>query len=597
MKIMGVLSSCNNAILRARRITPLRARQHESVWGHSTDWSPLTANKSQFVIRLSFSVICFIATEMLLLPQHVVAADWSITPSLNLKETYSDNVRLAPPGSERSDWITEIDPGISSTGTGSHLKAHATYGIQNRFYANDSSQRTTNQQLGAGANAELVDDFLFLDGNASISQQNISLFGPQPADNTNITGNRANVSTYSVSPYLRHRFGEIVSSELRYTHNDVRTGTSGLSNSKGDSTLFHLNSGPAFSRLGWGLNYNKQKTGYSNNPTVDDAETFSGNFRLPISSKFSLTATEGYEKYNYISTTGTKPEVHFRTAGFAWTPSTKISIQASTGVYKNNYLSTGTKPQERSWTTGFSWTPTARTSIDASNGYRFFGKTHSLAASHRSRSTFWKLNYSEDITNTRSQFLIPATISTANFLDQLWTTSIPDPVLRQQFINNFILYNGLPTSLADSVNYFTNNYFLQKQLQASVALNSAKSTLVLSAFNTLREAQTAQASDSLLLGTNSMTLNDKTKQIGGNALCTWQFSPITNFNVSAGYAKSRSISTGIWNGTRTMRLGMTRQFRPKFNGSVDLRRTVQHSNQIGGVYEENAIIASLLMQF
>lgn len=496
---------------------------------------------------------------MLLLSQQVVAADWTLTPSLNLVETYSDNIRLASQGGEKSDWVTQVNPGVSLTGTGSHLKAHVTYTMQNLFYANNSSQSTTNHQLSAGANAKLLDEFLFLDGNASISQQNISLFGPQAADNTNITGNRTSVTSYSISPYLRHSFDAIASSELRYTHSEVRTGVSGLSNSKGDSALFNLNSGPAFSRLGWGLHYYKQKTGYSNNPTAD-TETFSGDLRLPITAKFSLTATKGYEKFNYLSISGEPPEGRF-------------------------------------WTAGFSWTPTARTSIDASTGHRFFGKTSSLAASHRSRNTVWSLNYSQDITTTSSQFLIPATINTANFLDQLWTPSIPDPVLRQQIIDSFIHNNGLPTSFSENINYFTNRYFLQKRLQAAVALNSAKSTLILSAFYTVREAQTAQEMDSLLFGTNNLTLDDKTKQIRGNALWNWRFSPRTNVNVSTGYTQSRSISTGITNNIIMMGLGMTRQFRPNLNGSIDLRRTQQHSNQIGGDYREYVITASLLMKF
>jgi len=559
------------------------AMLHGTVFGFTSNWDPLvehvlgceaarpsaqpgcaaylilitditTIIKHQFVARLSISIMCLIATVMLLHSQHVVAAVWSTTPSLNLKETYSDNVALAPPGSERSDWITEINPGITSTGTGSHLNVHLTYIMQNLFYAKDSSQSKTNHLLGAGANAELVDEFLFLDGNASISQQNVSLFGPQAADNTNITGNRTRVTTYSISPYLRHSFGSIASSELRYTHNEVRTGVSGLSNSKGDGALFNLNSGPAFSRVGWGLHYNKQKTGYSNSPTVD-TETSSANLGFSITPKFRLMATKGYEKYNYLSISGEPPEGHF-------------------------------------WSAGFSWTPTARTSIDASSGNRFFGKTHSLIASHRSRNTVWNLNYSEDITTTQSQFLVPATITMD--LAAICAAQHPnDPAWCQQFF----LQTGFPPTLSNAVNYFTNQFFLQKQLQASVALNSAKSSLTLSAFKTLREAQTALTIDSLLLGSSNLTLYDNTEQIGGGALWSWHFSPLTNIHATTGYVKSRSITTGITNDNRTMGLGMTRQFRPKVNGSVDLRRNQQYSNQIGGGYQENAVTASLLMQF
>ena len=42
---------------------------------------------------------------------------------------------------------------------------------------------------------------------------------------------------------------------------------------------------------------------------------------------------------------------------------------------------------------------------------------------------------------------------------------------------------------------------------------------------------------------------------------------------------------------------MTRQFRPKLDGSIVLRRNQSHSDQIGVGYLENAIIASVLMTF
>lgn len=524
------------------------------------------------------------------------AADWKITPSLDLRETYTDNVRLASPGNEKSDFITQVSPGVSVTGTGSRLKVNMSYAMQNTAHAREDSQIATSHRLNAHGNAELIEQLFFLDGKAGLSQQNISLFGPQTTDNTYLAGNRATVANYSVSPYLRNRFGSIATSELRYTHDEVRTRVGGLSDSKGDSVLFNLSSGPAFRKLGWGLRYNKHKTDYSNNPSVE-TESYSVNLRFMITPKFGLTATKGYEKYDYISTTGTQPEERSWTAGFSWTPSTKISIQASTGVSENNYLSTGTKPEERFWTAGFSWTPTARTSLEASTGHRFFGKTHSLAATHRSRNTVWSVNYSEDISTTRSQFLIPATISTANFLDQLWSSSIPDPVLRKQIVDSFILSTGLPASLSENINYFTNRFFLQKRLQASVALNSAKSTLLLSVFDSLRETQTAQGMDSLLFGSGNLALNDNTKQTGGNAVWNWRFTPRTNVNVSAGYTKSRSISAGITDINRTMGLGMTRQFRPKLNGAVNLRHNERDTTQSGGNHRENAIIATLHMTF
>lgn len=277
--------------------------------------------------------------------------------------------------------------------------------------------------------------------------------------------------------------------------------------------------------------------------------------------------------------------------------SPRFSLNATSGYEKNNYLSIGGAPEGSFWTAGFTWAPAERTNITASAGRRFFGSTYALKASHRTRKTAWNLSYSEDITSTRDQFLLPATIDTADFLNQLWTSSIPDPAMRQQIVDAFIRDAKLPASLSDSINYFTNRYFLQKRLQASVALNGIKNTLVLSMFNTLREAQTAQEMDSTLLGSNSLALNDETRQTGANLLWNWRITPRTSSNMNVGYAKTISLSTDREENTKSIRFGLTRKFQPKLNGSLDFRHIQRDSNLSGSDYRENAITASLNMRF
>lgn len=517
--------------------------------------------------RKLFTQLAWTLTALALsMPSRSYAADWKIIPSLNLKETYSDNVRLSQPGTEKSDFITQVSPGIAVSATGARLKMNASYMMQNTAYARESSRITTNHQLNGSGNAELIEHLFFLDGRASLAQQNISLFGAQPTDNTNITGNRASVGTYSISPYLRHRFDGIATSELRYIHDEVRTRVGGLSNSKGDSALLNVSSGPAFRRIGWGLHYNKNNTEYANNSSFD-VESYSGDLSYQVTPKFSLKATKGYEKYNY--------------------------------------LTAGSSPEGGTWTAGFAWSPSSRTSLEASTGHRTFGKTSALAATHRSRNTVWSIGYSEDITTTRSQFqssqiaAIPATASNANLLYQVYGMLYPerDPALRKQDVDNAIQHGNLSLAFPDNRNYLTNRVFLQKQLQATVALNSAKSTVVLSAYSNEREAQTASAIDSLLLGSGNLSLNDRTKTIGGNAMLNWRFASRTSANARVGHTRNRSLSTGLTTNYLTMGLGLTRQIRPKVAGTVELRRNQADSNQSGSNYRENAIFANLHMVF
>lgn len=508
--------------------------------------------------RNIFHKIVQIASPILLIyPACSTAADWKVTPRLTLVETYTDNVTLATQGNEKSDFITQISPGVSLTGTGARLKVNANYTMQNIFYANESNGNRIAQQLNAGANAELIKNFFFLDSTANIGQQNISLLGPLTTNNENITNNRTNVKTYSISPYIRHDFSNFASSQARYTHNAVYTGVEGQSGSQSDRILFSLTSGSAFRTLSWGLQYSNQKI--SGLGTSGGNEQYRGNLRYRVSSKFSLTGTSGYQKFSYISTTG-----------------------KSAGSF---------------WTAGFVWTPSARTNITANTGKAFFGTTYTLSASHRTRRSAWSLNYNQNITTSRDQFLATAAIDTASFLNQLWTSSIPDSVVRQQTVDAFILDNGLSASYVDPINFVTNRFFLQKRLQGTVALSGVRNTLVFSMFHMLREAQTSREVDSVLFGTNSFALNDNTKQIGGNALWSWKIGPRTTANIGAMYAKSQTLETVGENETKTFRVGLTKQIQPKLNGAINFRHVERKSNQISGDSRENALIASLIMRF
>ncbi len=505
--------------------------------------------------KLSHKLVQIVTTIILISPAYSAAADWKIVPRLSLMETYTDNVRLATQGNEQSDFITQINPGISLAGTGARLKINANYSMQNLFYANQSNQNRTNHQLSSGANAELIKHFFFLDSRASISQQNISPLGPLTNNNENITNNRTTVRTYSISPYIRHKFSNFASAQARYTYNTVNSDVGGQSGSQSDIILLSLTSGSAFRTLGWGLNYTKQK--YSNLGFIPiETERYMGNLRYRISSKFSLTGTGGYEQFGY----------------------TPIN-----GVASGSF-----------WNAGFIWTPSQRTSITGNAGERFFGKTYNLMASHRTRRSAWSLNYNESITTTRDQFMIPATTDTANFLNQLWTSNIPDPVMRQQTVDAFIRDNGLSASVFDPINFITNKFFLQKRLQATVALSGTRNTLVFSIYNMLREPQTAADVDNALLGT---ALSSDTKQTGGNALWSYKLSPRTNANIGAIYIKTNILAIGQEDETKTFRVGLTKQIQPNLNGAVNFRHVERTTNRIGGEYRENAIIASLFMRF
>jgi len=453
------------------------------------------------------------------------AAEWTFKLSLNLTETYSDNIRLATRGNEQPDWVTQISPGLALNATGPRLKLSALYQMQNQFYAQNFQQDSTRHQLNADARTELLNNRLFLDGTASIGQQNISALGAQAINNFNITANRADVMTLTISPYLQHRFQSVASGELRYGHSVVNTNATGLANNQTDRLLLKLDSGDSFKSLVWGLNYNKQQASYNNYVQAVNSQTYGGNLSYLITPRFALTAGAGYEK--------------------------------------SDYLSIGTQPVGSFFSSGFSWAPSERTHIEARLGRRYFGKNYALNARHRSRRTTWNANYSEDITTTQAQFLDSAATP---------TQPIPGPV-----------------------NLLNNRIFLQKRLQTSVTLNGRRNVLMLTLFDVLRDAQTPQTQNLALPGAAAQ--GDRSKQLGGNAFWSSKIGPYTAANLTTGYVKNTFPALGATSHDKHIQLGIAMQLQTRLNGLVEWRHTRRNFSQMIGDYQENAVTASLLMQF
>ena len=488
-------------------------------------------------------------------------ADWKFVPSAGVTETYTDNVNLQPDERAHGQFVTEAMGGFALTQHSARLQAAASARVHQFAYTNGELPGLNDRtyDYSAAALAKLADD-LFLDVYAAGGPQSISAFGPQVSDNLYSMGNRTTVNSWRISPYVQHHYGNVVDMLLRYSRDGVDAGERNpFASSTSSSGSLSFNSGTAFHTVGWGLSVNHQEM-QNRLAGPSSSSNALANLRLRYSQRLSLTASGGYDEYDYQSLGG-------RTSG-------------------------------RNWTGGFIWTPSPRTSLQLSYGRRYFGKTGSLAASHRSRRSVWSINYSDAITTTRQQFLLPSTIDTAALLDTLFSASIPDPVLRQQAVQAYLQATGLPPSLANNVNYLSNRYLRQKQLQAAVAFNWAHSSLVTSVYKSERTALSLQQSDSELLGSQLATLNDNTRQRGVNSVFVYRLSSRTSATASASLSRVSSLDTGFTENHSQLRAGLTRRIDRRLNAAVDLRHVRGGSGAgTGRTYSENALSASLSAQF
>ena len=493
-------------------------------------------------------------------------ADWKFTPTLGFTETYSDNPGLQSDAQAHGQWISESVPAFTLISRSRRLRLAASG--EWHFYAyqdkNTPNMHDRERRYAANAEARLIEDFLDLDASANGSRQATSAFGPRYTEL--YSGfNSTDIRTWSISPVVRHRFGSAADLQLRFTRDGVQA--DGASAAFGDSlsstALFNLSSaanGANRSAFGWGLQYMRQNMDterFGQSTTVNAAVNLS--YRL--SRTWSLVANAGHDSYEY-------PALNDRTAG-------------------NTY------------TGGFVWTPSSRTSVDARFGHSYLGKTGSLAATQSNRRLVSRVSYTDQVTTSRQQFLMPASFDTASMLDKLFASAISDPLARAQAVQTYMATTGLPSSLASSVNYLSNRFVREKRLQAAYIYSMPHSALALSAYKSERTPIMREQSESDVLGSQLGMLDDNVRQRGIDAQFSYRLSPRTNTNAGLSASRSTSMTTGAVSPSHVLRLGLTHQFDRRTHGSVELRHVTSGYGIPGfgpGGYTENALSATLSVQ-
>lgn len=485
------------------------------------------------------------------------AAEWRFRSSVAARETYTDNVRLASRGSEQSDWITELSPRIGITGQGARLQLSADYTFSYRMYANNDQANGHNNALRSSGLLDVWDKKLFLQGSAAVAQQNISTLGAISTSNANINASQTEVRQATLSPYWVSRLGNAANLRAQLTLS--RAESDGAAQALGTDTQgaqVTISSGPAFSNFGWSI-------AYSNNQT----ESTSGQFTERETENYTATV-----RYRVLPTL-----TALMTAG------------RDNNTFGNARGSTG----GNFYTVGVHWIPSTRTSVNAQIGERYYGKTASLDASHRTRLTSWQVNYSEQIVTTPGLLSLPQSVDTFNAVDRLFIAQFPDPIERQQIVEAFIALNGLPNTLTTEVDFLTNQASLSKRLQGVFGLRGVRGSVLLTVFHSDRESQTT---DAPVLTTDPFALSSSVVQVGYSSVFSWRFSEFTSGSASLGQQKSKAVGSRT-DKNNTLRLGLTHRLGPKLTGSVEYRFLDRDSSAANSDVRENAVVGTLNVAF
>ncbi len=219
----------------------------------------------------------------------------------------------------------------------------------------DQGDFAVNQDIGATSTFTAVDNWLYLDVSGSTTRQ---LLGDNARFSSNINaarGQRANVHSYSASPYVYHQLPNLSTVELRYRFSQVfvddsNTGFnlfSGTSrnDSKSNEVTARYQSGGLLDRVRVGI------TAYGNDTTEEGSGVFpdfgyrqgsiSSDAQIALSTQFALTGAVGYDEVEaqdaavFFFNEGALSGVFWR-AGFSAQPGPRSRVRLEYGQRYND---------------------------------------------------------------------------------------------------------------------------------------------------------------------------------------------------------------------------------------------------------------------
>lgn len=491
-------------------------------------------------------------------PVSAFAGTWTITPSVAVRETATDNARLSDTNKE-SDLISDITPGILVEGVGGRSKLRFDYQMHNLVYASDSSRNKTQHALNAFGTLEALEDWFFIDASGTISQQSISPFGGAPSSgvNTNGNDNSTETSTYRLSPYFRGTLGGFADYQLRYNLTTTSSAASQANDSDTKELVGTLKGVTALASLGWSVDASSQEVNFDNGRS-NEADRLRGVLTYQINPQFRVSLIGGRESNDYLT------------------------------IDKESYTTKGA---------GFDWSPTERTLVSASREDRFFGKSNTFSVSHRTAGSAWKYTETKDAnvqTNQQSVGLgTNFDLLYGIFRNDKSLSSLSDAEITT-LVNALLLANGIPPSAQVQGGFLTNAVTLQHRRQLSFALLGSRNTVTFTASRSESENLSGGVGTGILVGTDFVDVrNVRQRLISVN----WSHK-LTGMSSLVGTV-SRLNSTGSGNTSlettqQTYSLDFTTKLGPNTSAGFGARHIVVDGTTN---YTENALTGVLSHRF
>ena len=269
--------------------------------------------------------------------------------AVSLAETYTSNA-AGENGGGASGYDLYTEPGIhlGLTEQSRHLTASINYSLTGQYHARNHDLDQLINQLEAMANAELIEQTLFLDAQASAQPLSLTRTGSLTSLNgTPTDSNYRNSYAYAVRPTLMHQFGNIAEADLWFSQSGVFFVTPSSANTTPLPGFFvpptnsntsqigaRISSLDDFVRLRWSLNASASDT-YQTAHNSQKVRSATANLSYSLTNSFSVIGTGGYQTYHSSFLLNKDLDGPTLLGGFQFAPSPNFYMYVQAGTQSN----------------------------------------------------------------------------------------------------------------------------------------------------------------------------------------------------------------------------------------------------------------------
>ena len=256
----------------------------------------------------------------------VTLCSWLMVPTgqsaefdlgLQISETFTDNVELAPEGLEEEEWVTQVTPTLSWLYDQTRIDATVNYELQGFFYSDVSDRNEIYHRLNSEVTGAVIPEFFYIQADAGITQVNVDPTQRLARTNLTISDNRTDTITYAITPYIDKKFADGLRLFARYSEGraDYDNPTIEDVEIREGELQFGTITDPE-RRFLWGVEYESARLDYDRS---SEAELQRAGLRvgLALSPSMRLSVIGGQES-DYVDLTDGALEDSFWEAALSW---------------------------------------------------------------------------------------------------------------------------------------------------------------------------------------------------------------------------------------------------------------------------------------